>query len=906
MMLLERFRAWRRRHQLNQELDDELAAHLAIRQQRLVDSGLTPQEAARQSRLSLGSPAAWRESMRDIWIPPTWDNLWRDIIFSVRLLGREKAFSTVVILTLALGIGANTAIFSLINGLLLRPLPVHEPGELVRLVVTNLPPNERTFINGRETRELERRNLTYPLFEALSHRQQAFSGVFGVAGAGQCVVDWQGSAHQVTGSRVTGSYFPVLGVDATRGRLLTPADDVPGGPREGWTAVISDDLWARVFQRAPQAVGARITVERVPFTIVGVAAANFRGLQPGSATDIWVPLSSMEAIYPDLQWRRNHDSWMLTVYGRLRPMLSLKQSAEQLRTMSAPLLEEAKPRGMGKQALAYHLAMNIEPRDASRGESGLVRLYGPVLWFLLAAVGAVLLIAATSVANLLLARASSRRQEIATRAALGASPGRVCQQLLVESAMLATGGAICGIVLGQWLKYALLIAIAGGKGIPLDAPLDWRVAAFLTGVLVAVVLAAGWTPAWMASRSSASVVVRQQAGERQSVRLRAGLIVVQTALSFLLLGGAALMLATLRTLLGEVTGFDSRSTVLLTPDLHNAGLGRQDQGRAYRNILQEARLQPAVSGAAWTLIVPLTGALRMYSIDVPGSMQLTPRDRMVFVHQVSDGYFAAMGIPMRAGADLPGEESGRKDLCVVSETLARRYFGSASEAIGQVLTLSSAKRRLTVTGVAADSKYNNIREPSPATLYIPYWTDDPPAPGMTLALRHAGGPGPVIGAMEGLFRREAGRMPFVKTATIEGNLRESIRTERLIAVLLSGFAVFAVLIAAVGIGGLLSYSVVQRRREIGIRLAIGEQPSLVARRVWAGGLWMALCGILVGAALAYALRRVLDAYLFQVHSGDPAVWAAVAAILVVAASGAAMIPAWRAARVDPMSALRVD
>lgn len=905
-MMWGRLRALRQRKQIDEELREELAAHMALKRRRLESEGHTPEEATRQARMALGSAAAWQENTRAIWTFTALEDLLRDVRFGLRLLGRDKTFTTVALVTLALGIGANTAVFTLLDGLLLRPLPVERPEELVRLAATNLPPGDRTWVNGREVRETERRNLPYPLFEVLSKKQQVFSDMFGVTGTGPLVMDREGIASQVAGSRVTGSFFQVLGVEPVIGRMFTVADDVRGGPAEGWPAVISYDLWQRLFAGSAQTIGARISLERVPFTVVGVAPQGFRGVQPGVAVDVWMPISSMEAMYPDFAWRTNRGLWMLTVSGRLRPGVTIEKASAHLGAISRGALEEAQPLDAPAEERQHFTAIQLGVRGAASGESAMARQYGPALWFLLAAVTAVLLIAATNVANLLLARASARRHEIVTRLAIGASPGRIRRQLLVESALLAAGGVLSGLLLGRWLTAALLAALAGpDRPLPLDVPLDWRVAAFLSAVLAAVVLAAGWAPAWISSRASAHEILKQRTAEMAGVRLRGALAVVQLALSFLLLGGAGLMIGSLRSMLGEETGYAAGQTALLLPDLFNAGIEREDQGRAYRNLLGGVRQLPGVAAAAWTLIPPLTGGLRMSSIEAPGAMHLSARERAAFFHEVSDGYFSAMGIALREGGDLP-ESAARRDACVISENLARRFFGSAAASIGQAITISSNRKVLRVNGVVADAKYNNIREPSPPTVYVPYGVEGPARPGMTLAVRYTGAASAVLPAVQRLFQQEAGRMPFVRISTIEGNLRQSVRTEQLIAALLASFGVFALLIAATGVGGLLSYSVVRRYREIGIRMALGAAPGEVRMRFWIYGLRLAALGIGVGAVMCWPLRRVLDAYLYGVQAANPLIWCAVAAALFLAATIAAAAPAWRASRVDPCDALRVE
>ncbi len=899
--LLTRLRQLGQRSQLDQDLEDELAAHLALKQRALELEGKPAIEAAREARIALGNATAWREQTREAWLFNRLEALWRDIRFGVHLLAKERLFTFVVLLTLTLSIGANTAVFSITNGLLLRLLPVKQPDQLAKLVLTNIPATGRYWVNGREKKETERDFVSYPLYQALTKQPGAFTEIFGVAGTGAVAVEVNGSPHRPMTARVTGTYFPVLGVQPQAGRLLTSEDDIRGGPAGGWPVVISDGLWARAFNRSGAAIGAAITVEQVPFVVAGVTSRAFTGTTPGTAIDMWMPVSAMEALYPTFGWRTNAGLAFLRVQGRLKPGVAPELASQQMTAMAPGLLAEAKEAGLSAEAERQFLAMKMEVRATPAGDSTPMKTYRPVLLILLAAVGAVLLIAATNLTNLLLARAASRRQEIATRLALGATPGRVRQQLLVESTLLALGGVGGGLVLAQWLA----VAIPAQLNLDLDTHLDLTVLAFVAAVLALVVLIAGWFPAWTASRQHYQAM-RASTGSAASGRFRASMIVLQTALTFTLLGGAALMLKSVQGLVHERTGFDAQATVLLTPDLFNAGISRPAHDGAYRHILEQARQMPGVVTAAWTGMAPLGPQAQLTSINVPGHMHVPPKDRMVFLHSVTDGYFETLGIPLLAGREFPAPSSGRRWMCIMSEDVARRYYGTPNAAIGQFIGLSKDKDPIEVVGVVPATKYSHVREASPPTVYFPSWINGPQSPGMTLAVRHSGAREPLVAALQALFRQEAGRVPYVKISTVEGNVRESVRTERLLSLLLAGFAGFGLLISATGIAGLLSYAVQQRRREIGIRLALGSAPEAIRRRFQGQALLLALAGLLAGGALSYALRQVMDSYLYRVAATDPMVWSVVAIVLLATAVAAASLPAWRASRINPMEALRPE
>jgi predicted permease len=904
MTWLKKLGVARRRERLDADLEAELAGHLALKQQRLEAEGMAPEEAARQARLALGNPAVYGEEAREQWTFAGLESWWQDARFGMRVLRKDKLFTGVALLTLALAVGGNTAIFTLLNSLLWRALPVKQPEQLVRMRATNLPPTGRTWSNGREIKTLERRQLSFALYEALRQQKDVFAGVFGIGGQGRMVVQMDGAALQMDTTQVTGSYFQVLGVEPVAGRLLTEADDVPGGGPDGWALVISDAAWARLFGRSPAAIGKQVTMERVPFTIVGVAPATFHGVSPGVNVELWAPLSSMEATNPEWQWRTNRRAWMLETYGRLAPGLEISQADARMGAMSRSLLARAQPDGMSAQDEKYHLAIKLGMTPGRTGSSWLFSTFGPALWVLMAALGAMLLIAATNLTNLLLARSSARKQEIAVRLALGASAGKVKRQLMVESMILAGAGGVLGVMLAKALTQALIEGVAGEGGILLETPLDWNVLGFVAVLLGVVVVVVGWAPAWSALRGALQHGERQRAVSKATATFRAGLVVVHVAFSLTLLLAAVLLVSSLRSLLSESTGLDKAQTVFVQPDLYNAGVSRERMPRAYEEILNAARRLPGVRAAAWTMMMPLSGSLMVFTVEVPGSGAWTKNERMVFGHRVTDGYFAAAGVPLLAGRDLAGAGQGGPSTVVVSQKLAVKFYGSVAGAIGKRIKPGNMDWA-EIVGVVADAKFAHVREPGPPTIYTSYW-EDKESLGMTLVVNQSGSREALLTALRRLFEQQAGRTPLTTVKTIDDNLRSSMSMERMLAWVLSGFALFALLIAATGIAGVLGYAVQLRRREIGIRLALGATPGGIARQFERYGLSLAMAGLVLGSVLSYWLRKVIGAFLFRTDAAEPLLWAGVCALLLLCAAGAAALPARRAAALQPSEVLRAD
>ncbi len=895
--LLLRLRTLIGRHRLDQDLEDELASHLILKQKSLEATGMDPEAAARQARQTFGNRGVWKESTREAWMFPLVESVWRDVHFGVRLLLRDKGFLAVALATLTIGIGATTAIFSLINALMIKSLPVQDPQELAVIRITNLPPSERQWVNGREVRPEELNHITFPLFETLK-KHNVFAEVFGKCGIGDTVLDLKGAPRQVSADWVTGSYFSGLGVAPRIGRMLDPQDDVRGGSSDGWATVISDQLWEQLFHRDPQAIGTRITIHRIPFTIVGVAPAAFRGINPGHETDAWVPLSALDLAMPEWNWRheRSRGMSLLQVMVRRHAGTTFESTREKLNLMSRALLDEAKPDGNAKH-LEEYLAQKIDITPGQAGFSWIARSFGKTLWLLLAAVGSVLLIAATNLTNLLFARAAARHREIAIRLAIGASASRIRHQLILETSLLAVAGTVLGLMFARGL-----LALAGKHWMQFEAPFDWTVFGFAALALALVVVIAGWLPAWFATRGDLYHRSTHTANTRWTMSLRSGLIVSQMALSVTLLAGAALLIASLRATFQETTGFKANQTVFVRPDLLNAGVSREHMTRTETAILEETRRQPGVQAAAWLVNAPLTGGLFTLSLKVPPRADRAGESLMVHIHQITDGYFAAMGVPLVVGRDFPPLSSSRR-MCIVSENLARHLFGSSAGAVGQTIPLG--KMSIEIIGVAADAKYSHLREQAPRTIYFPFWFQRSSQTN-TLVIKYAGPREALTSALRIIFERHCRRVPLFSVRSFDETVDKLLSTDRLFSRLLTSFAAFGLLISATGVVGLLSYSVQRRRKEIGIRIALGAAPSKIRSQFQQQGLVLGILGLIVGCLLSYFLHRTLDSYLYRTSPADPVVWTSVAIVLLGCAVGASALPAWRASRIDPMETLRVD
>jgi predicted permease len=898
-------RFWRlfSRGDREREIENELAAHVAHKRDALVRDGLSEAEAGRRARIAFGNASVWREETRGVWSLVWLEGLLQDIRFGLRTLAKDRLFAFVAVATLALGFGATTAVFSLIDGLLLRALPVPEAERLAEVHTTNLPPDIVQWVNGRKVAAREMRGASYGVMQALA-ADPAVGGVLGIAGNGRSAIEANGNAMLATTVTVSGGFFDTLRLSPAAGRFFTVADDVRGGPPGGWPVVLSHSGWTRLFQKSPAAVGSVVKIERQPFVVAGIAPPSFSGVNRGLDPEIYLPFHAMEAMYGGFRWDGSRQVAQIVV--RLAPGITFESARDEILARSPKLFSAG---GLPEAASREkYLAQKIELRRVSAASSRAGRTYGQALWLLLAAVGAVLLIAATNLANLSLARAMRRGPEFAVRMALGAPASRVRRQVLIEALLISTAGAASGAVLVWWLPPAIVrLFSTSANSIHVDTTPDWTIALFAAALLIATTFVAGWAPATVSSRTTPNRLLKASSRVSKSVRGRAALIALQTALTLVLLMGTSLLAASLRELWREGIGMDGANTAFCLPDLYNAGIDRKHMGRVYENILRGTRELPGVESASWTLTIPMTGSMQAFQVTAAGRPSAPEMSNLTFRHQVSDGYFRSVGLPLIAGVDFPAGATGRRNTCVLSESAAIRLFGSAGEAVGRVVVpgkLPPAE----VIGVSGDAKYIHLREPSPPTIYTPYWSEEV-RPGMTLVVRAAGSKGQAAAttaAINKLFRDEAGRMPHVRFETAESLRAALTAQERALTWLLGGLGAIALLISATGIAGLLAYSVEQRRKEIGVRLALGAPPRSIRRSFAFRAMGWVAAGIALGMAAAWPLRRVLDSFLFRTSTADWHVWAAAVIVLLAVAAAASYGPALRASRTNILDALRVD
>ncbi len=903
-----------RRGRVEDELDDELRDHLEREAQALVAGGMDPEEARWAARRALGSVEAQKESCREARGVRLVEETAADVRYALRGLARNPSLAAVVVVSLALGIGANTAIYSVLDAVLLARLPVRDPDRLVLLgwSAADWPSAYLDDLEGSsrpgEGAGMVSESFSSFAFHELARRTTALSHVAAFAANDQHVnVGLAGRARDAVVQAVSGGYFGTLGVAAARGRLLVPADDSAGAAT---TAVASYAFWRGRMGGDPAAVGASIVVNGAPVSIVGIAPPGFFGVERGASPDLWVPLSFYEA-----QWEKqspdtlpgNPRMWWLSVVGRLRPGATVDEAQAELAVAFRQTLTAAPGSATASPVPRLHAA------PAGRGLDTLRRRFSTSLWLLMAMVALLLAIACANVAGLLLARAAARRQEIATRVSLGAPRARLVRQLLVESTVLSVLGGAAGLLVARWAAAVLVGFFAESRDqVRVDVSLDARVLLFTAVVSVACGLVFGLAPALRLTRSRA---LAPGAGDRRTHARphRSGrvLVAMQVGLSLVLLVGAGLMLGTLRRLQSVDVGFPRERLVVFDVKPGLNGYDGQRLAGYYEELARRMAAIPGVRSVAFSLLGPIGSGSSTSRLEILGSG--APGRQVDFHrHLVSAGYFDTLGVPVLAGRAISaGDTATAPRVAVVNREFARRYLGGA-DPLGRVLRRGTAEKPFDaeVVGVVGDVRYNQVRETPPPTVYFSYLQASPRPDYvpffMNYLVRTEGDPRPVELALHRAALSLDKDVPLVNVRTEETVIDQVLFLERAFAWLTAAFGVVALALAGVGLYGTISYTVAQRTPEIGVRVALGATRGRILAWVLRQTAQVVLAGVAFGLPLAWAAARLLKSRLYELSPGDPWTLAAAVAAVLAASAVALWLPARRATRVDPVVALRYE
>jgi predicted permease len=882
MSLLRRlwFRARQARH--DADLAEEIETHRQMRQAQLERAGLSPADAAAASRRALGNVTLAREESREAWSIAWLEHAWQDLRIALRGLRQSPTFSLVAVATLALGIGANTAIFSIFNGLMLRQLPVREPAGLVLL---------------------DKGSWTYPIFEAIEAQAgSAFDGLFAVANR-EFDLATGGQRAPIDGAFASGGMFDVLGLTAVRGRLLTPADDRRGG--DAAVAVISHRFWQQRYGGADSVLGATLSLDRHPFTVVGVMPASFGGPDVGRVADVIVPFAAEPILSGAESVLTRGNVWWLDIMGRLRPGMTLEQANVALQARQPGIRQAAWP--------PRHDEFLKEPLtlvSAATGRSPLRNRFGTPLRAMLATVALVLLIACANLANLMLARALARRRELSVRLALGASRWRVARLLTFETIALVAAGTALGIVFARWSSALLVHQLATWRGtVTLDLSLDGQVLAFTAGLASITALIAGILPALAVTRVAPGDAMKEAgrsiAGDRR-LSVRGALVVSQIALSLVLVIGAGLFLRTFASLSRTPLGFAPGGLTVASINLANSSADETARPELVARIDAALAGATGVRAAGLSVITPMSGGGWNDRIGEGTVRGRAPVSSLTWMNAVSPAWFDTMGIRRISGRGFAATDRvGSPRVAIVNEAFARRFLGGRPP-LGQRVTAGGPTEReaYEIVGVVGDAVYRSLREGMVPTMYLPLSQQQQLSGGITLTVA-------TTPAARGSARRlvaEALRgVDPALTFTLrdfDDYLRGGLTQERLIALLSTFFGGLALLLAAVGLYGVVTHAVNVRRSEIGVRMALGAGRTgilwLVFRRV---GVLLGL-GLAAGLVLSLWSARFVGSLLFRLEPRDAATFAGAVAVLVAASVVAAWIPARRASRVDPALILR--
>ena len=837
------------------------------------------------------------------------DQLFKDIRYGFRGLLKRKGFALVAVLTLALGIGANTAIFTLVNAVMLKSLPVYKPEELVLF--------SDTTGEGTSTEDSPRTGawprFSYASYVYLRDHNQSFQDIVAVrSGESRLSVRRTDSEANATvraqGHLVTGNYFSMLGVRALRGRMLTPEDDNPSAQP---AAVISHRYWEQQFNSDPNIVGKSVIINNLNFTIAGITPPEFFGIRVRRPPDFWLPMSFQAQIELRGSYLTDPQVYFLTPIGRLKPGVTMDQAQANVTLALQQFLTEQAGSQLTAERQKGIQNTFITLTSGQGGLSGLRRAYSKPLQMLMAIVGMVLLIACANVGSLLLSRAASRKAEISLRQALGATRWRVIRQLLTESMLLAAVGGVCGVLLAQWGVTVLVNLVA--KTSPLDTRPDVKVLLFTLGVSIVAGVLFGLVPAIQASRTNLSSAMKEKNRMRGSfmrLNLSSLMVIMQVGLSMVLLTGAGLFARSLVKLQSEDLGFDRNNLLLLGIDPRLAGYKPTQLAALYQQVIDRVGSLPQVRNVSMATYAPLSGTRRNSSIKVAGYVPQPDEDTSVQDILTGPKYSETLGIPLLRGRDIEQRDSPSSPMvAVVNSTFAEHYFKNQNP-IGRTFTFDDDTDKggaIEIVGVVGDLKTDDPRDKPEATIYRPILQiQDSAAYAVTIHVRTLSDPSPLTNQVRQMISQIDDKLPIFGVTTMNDQLHDNLDQDRLIAQLVSFFGALALILACIGLYGVMAHGVARRTNEIGIRMALGARGSNIAWMILRETLYLVLAGLVIGVPAALFGARLIAAQLFDMSPTDPVTLAAAAVVMTIVALLAGYLPARRASRVNPLSALRYE
>jgi predicted permease len=899
---MNNWRRWfSRKKKWEQDMQDELRFHLERQISANISAGLAPEEARRQAVLQLGALEGVKEDCREqrsgFWL----ESLYADVRYALRILRKSPGFTIIAILTLALGIGANTAIFTLAKEALLDQLSVPHPDQL-RLLSWSAGPHSPVHsiwgdfdeIPGGHTSS----SFSYPAYLALRRDNQVLQDLLAFKDLGRLNVTIDGKAEVVRGQFVSGNFYQQLQVVPLLGRPIEPADDTaPGG---GPVAVISDAFWARRFGRSPSAIGRKIQLSLTPVTIIGVNPPRFTGAaNVQMSPDVFVPFSMQPILLPRNKGSllNNPDQWWVQIMGRVKPDVPQGKArasldvalAQAIRTTMAMKSDEQLPQ------------LNLQ--NGSRGLNFAGKHLASPMYVLLALAALLLLLSCANLANLLLARTAARRREMSVRLTLGAGMGRILRQVITESLLLSFFGGIAGLSLAFLGRNAIpWLLSTSWEPSPFVARFDGGVFAFAAGASLLTGLLFGLAPAWQATRVDVNSALKDSAAtatKRRKGLTGKSIVVFQVCLSVLLVMSSALFIRTLLNLNSSRLGFQPNSILLFDINPPRSRYPAPQDITLQHQLEQGFTALPGVDSVTLSGEALVAGDTDITDFVVNDQPRRTTEDQTAYYNNVGENFFSTMGIPIMSGRGFNfGDTPTSPKVAVINESLAREYFPHSNP-----LGATFNKEHLQIVGICGDAKFRDLRADPPPTFYIPYRQGED-AGHMTFEIRTKGKPASVVNAIREVVQSVDKDLPLVDVRTQVEQIDETMQTERIFAVLTGAFGVLALVLASIGVYGVMAYAVSRRTNEIGIRMALGAQPGTIGRMVLAETFTLLVAGIFIGLALGWAAGRLIDSLLFGISPHDPVTLTTVAGVLMLVGVLAGYLPARRATRVDPMVALR--
>ncbi len=879
-----------RRERFDRELEEEMRMHREIREREQREAGACGDEARYAARQRFGNELKLREESRDMWGWNWLENLSRDVRFGLRMLGKNTGVTAVAVLTIAIGIGASTTVFSWVSTVLLNPLPGASNPERVAALEMVAPDGDwksTSYLDFRDFRDNSK------LIESMTvARSMAFA-------AGN-----ETNIERIWGELVSGNYFDVLGVQPAAGRFFSIAerDDAPNAHP---VAVISHAYWMSRYHSDASAIGATLHINRHPFTIIGVAPENFHGSMPGEVFEIWAPATMLGQVNSGSDWMlQDRKTRMFRVLARLAPGANIEQARAEVQSIA---------RRMAVADAATNEGMSATLLPMWKAHDGIQSpMLGP-LSVLMAVCGVLLLIVCANVANLLLARATSRQKEFSVRLALGAPRSRLVRQVLTEMLLLAIGGAALGLLIASWLSDSLrwLVPVTGIPSL-IRPPIDVRVLLFTVALTFGVAILAGVMPALHAGRENVNEMLKDRSrsgsSSTRSRRLRGLLVICEVSLAVIAFAGAGLFVKSFHVASAIRPGFDPKNVAIAHVSFSSAGFNLQQADSFSRRVQEQLQREPGVTAVSYSDFVPLSiGGDSWEDLQIQGYVPGPSESMKIYRTVVAPGYFDLMKIPMLAGRDFDLQDDKSRNpiqpVMIVNQEFVRRFVPTG---VGIGRKVHGWGAWFTIVGVVQDIKYFHITESPIPYFYVPARQIYRPEDGMTFYVRTRGSVEQAIVA----FRREAQAIdpavPVFNTISLNESIAGSLFGQKIAASLLSVLASSALLLAAIGLYSVMAYSVAQRSNEIGIRMVLGAKPADIVRIVAREGLSFALTGLAVGSVVAIALTRLVSGMLVNVSPSDPSIYATVVAFTILIALAATAIPAWRAMRVDPMVAIRFE